>query len=204
MPSNLEYIYEHLPSRFRREDEALFLKRFLHVFGVEMDNYDALFDTFFEKLNPDTAPESFIDWWLWSLFGWGWFPSWFTLQQKRQFFQDIGRHYARRGTARGIEEFLRAFGLHVRVFTRPLYWGEFVFGEDAWTMTGPLSIVVQVFPEAAAIPADQTFWGEFVIGESMIANPAEQVERADLERLLRFQWPAAHTIMIEDKTIPVA
>jgi phage tail-like protein len=203
MAQNLEHLYTHLPARFQREDEGLFLKRFLHFFGIEFDNFDLIFDTFFEKINPDTAPESFLDWWLWALYGWAWFPSWFTLQQKRHLYKDMATHYARRGTKRGIEEFLRAFGLHVRVFNQPQYWGEAVFGEDVWTMTGPLAIVVQVFPEAAAIPADQSFWGEFAWGEAVFANPAKQVERADLERLLRFQWPIGHTIMIEDKTIPV-
>jgi phage tail-like protein len=201
---NLEYLYKHLPSRFRREDERLFLKRFLDHFCLEFDNFDKIYDTFFEQINPDTAPQSFIDWWLWSLFGWGWFPEWFSFEQKRQFYKDIARHYARRGTQQGIEDFLRAFGLHVRVFNQPQYWGDFVWGDDVWTMTGPLAIVVQVFPDASAIPADQSFWGEFVWGQSFFATPAKQVERADLERLLRFQQPFAHTIMIEDKNAPVA
>lgn len=200
--TNLEYLYNHLPARMRRDDEGLFLKRFLSFFGAELDKFDQTYDALHERVNPDTATEEFINWWLWALFGWGWFPSWFTLARKRQLYRDIARHYARRGTARGIEEFLRAFGVRARVFARPQYWGEFVWGEDAWTMTGPLGLVVRIYPQQAALPADQTYWGEFVWGEGALATPSQllTLERSDIERLLRFQQPLGQTIMIDEPT----
>ncbi len=196
---NTDYLYEHLPARFRREDAGLFLKRFLQFFGLELDSFDLIYDTFFEKINPDTAPESFIDWWLWALFGWGWFPSWFSLAQKRQFYKGIAKHYARRGTARGIEEFLAAFGVRARVVTTTPPVGELALGEDEWLMTEPLGIVVQLFPQAAAVAEDLDAVGEFALGESHTATLSRAVMRVDVDQLLRFQWPLAQTIVIEDR-----
>ncbi|MGH9944916.1 MAG: phage tail protein, partial [Pyrinomonadaceae bacterium] len=201
--SNLDYLYAHLPEFYRSvdaENGGLFLRRFLGWFGGELDRFDATVDNFHRMVAPETATEEFIDYFLWALFGWGWFPVWFTLAQKRQFYADVAEHYARRGTRAGIEGILDAFGLRSRVITRPLFWGEAVWGEDDWTTTGPLGIVVQIFPQAAALPEDFTFWGEFLFGESHVATPSLTLERADYEGLLRFSQPIGQYIVIEEKT----
>lgn len=197
---NLDYLYQHLPARYRRDDSDLFLKRLLSPFGEELDKFDATPDTFFEKIAPESAPEEFLDWWLWAWFGWAWFPAWFTVAQKRAFYADIAKHYARRGTREGIQGFLRAFGIRARVTTEPQYWGELTFGEDTWTMTGPLVIIIQVFPSADALPEDLNFWGELTFGEDHFATPRLTLERADIDGLLRFMWPIGHFIVIEEKT----
>jgi|ERR1044072_189839 phage tail-like protein len=197
--SNLDYLYEHLPARMRRDDEGLFLKRLLSVPCEELDNFDAIFDGFHRMIAPETATEAFIDWWLWAVFGWGWFPDWVTLPMKRQFYADVARHYARRGTARGIVEFLAAFGIKARVINQPQFWGEMTVGDDTWTMTGPLVIVVQIFPHTAALAEDLSFYGEWTTGESVTADPALAIQPTDVEALLRFQQPVGHTIIIEEK-----
>lgn len=196
--SNLDYFYQHLPARFRREDEGLFLKRFLTWFGRELDRVDRTLDDFHRQLAPETASEAFLNWWLYALFGWSWFPDWFDLEKKRAFYAEITRHYARHGTARGIETFLRAFGIRSRVFDRPIAWGEWAWGDDGWAISDALGIVVRLFPTGAGA-ADLTFWSEFVWGEGVLAEPQPQLKRVDVEALLRFQAPFGHVVMIEDR-----
>lgn len=196
--SNLDYLYDHLPGRMRRADVDLFLKRFSSWFGSELDKVDATLDTFHERIAPATASEEFIEWWLFSLFGWDWFPAWFTLDLKRLFYAKIAQHYARRGTARGITEFLAAFGIKARVITSPQFYGEFTVGEDGWLLDGPLVVIVQIYPQAAALPEDLSFYGEWTTGESSIADPALVIGRFDLDALLRFQQPIGHNIYIEE------
>jgi phage tail-like protein len=198
--NNTEYLYEHLPARFRRDDVAsgLFLKRFLSGFGVEMDGFDLQVDTFFQKIDPATAPQVFIVWWLYAFFGWGWFPIWFTVPQRRAFYAAIAQHYARRGTLRGIKEFLAAFGIRAIVEGEPRFYGEQVFGEDVWSVPEPLVIIVRLFPEAPAVLEDLVFYDEAAFGDDYGASPAHSIQRADVEALLRFQWPLAQDIFIED------
>src|SRR5205807_801267 len=155
----------------------------------------------YTQIAPETATEGFIDWWLYALFGWGWFPDWATLSMKRAFYRDIAKHYARRGTARGIVEFLAAFGIKARVINQPQFYGEMTVGDDTWTMTGPLVIVVQIFPHAAALVEDESFYGEWTTGESVTADPALVIRSTDVEALLRFQQPIGHTIIIEEKVV---
>lgn len=196
--NNTDYLYGHLPARMRRDDADLFLKRFLSFFGETLDGFDLDLDTFYQRIAPATASSEFIDWWLYSLFGWAWFPTWFTLARRRAFYAAITRHYAQRGTAVGIKEFLAAFGLRVTVETGPQFWGEATWGEDLWTITGPLGIVVRLLPEAPALPEDLEFWGEAFWGEAFAATPGEDIQIADLDELLRFVWPLGNIIMIED------
>src|SRR5262245_14656782 len=136
--SNLDYLYEHLPSRFRRDDDTAFLKRFISFFGATLDYWDQLIDTFYQKIRPDTAPIEFVHWWLWALFGWSWYPRWMSLGRKRHLYAWFATHLARRGTWFGIEQWLSEFSCFARVFSRPEYWGEFVWGETGWTVTAPL------------------------------------------------------------------
>lgn len=198
--SNLNYLYDRLPTRFRRDDENLFLKRFLSWFGFELDSIDEKLDSFYLKIKPETAPAEFIEWWLYALFGWSWFPSFFTLEQKREFYSKIAKLYARRGTAQGIEEFLAVFGIQAKVHNRPICWGEFVWGDDVWAIDKPLGFVVQVFPQAGAVGEDLSFWGEFLWGESHFATPSLSIQRVDIDALLRFQQPLSQEIIIDYMT----
>src|SRR5215813_10770390 len=127
--SNLDYLYQHLPARVRRDDADLFLKRFLQFFCETLDEWDQTYENFYQEINPQTASEPFVNWWLWALFGWSWFPKWFTLARKRQLYADFAQHLARRGTPKGIEGFLRAFSVYARHYRAPEYWGQFVWGE---------------------------------------------------------------------------
>jgi phage tail-like protein len=200
--SNLDYLYNHLPARFRRADaEQLFLKRFLQWFGEEMDGADLKFDTFDEKINADTAPEEYLDWWLYSLFGWTFFPTWFTVGRKRDFYKSITVHYARRGTERGIRELLAAFGVTAYVQTRPLIWGDFVWGEPLVSINAPLGISVSILPRVDAVNEELSYWGEFIWGESVLASPSEQLQQVDVDALLRFEQPLATVIMVETRQV---
>jgi phage tail-like protein len=196
--NNLDFLYDSLPARFRRDDGDLFLKRFLSWFGGELDGVDLKLDTFHQKIAPETAPQEFIDWWLYSLFGWGWFPTWFTDERRRAFYASIARHYAQRGTLQGIQEFLAVFGLRAIVEGSPQFYGEAVYGEDVWSVSAPLIIIVRLFPEAPAVDEDLAFFGEAAFGDDYYAAPGESIQRADVEALLRFQWPLAQHIFIED------
>ena len=203
---NLQYLYDHLPARMRRADQDMFLKRFLQLVGEHLDSYDLTVDTFFELINPDTAPQQFVDFWLWALFGWGWFPTWFTADRRRAFYAAIGStHYPERGTLAGIKHFLSAFGLRVLVEGGPRFWGEETWGSNQWTVVGPLGIVVRLFPEAPAIDRQLEFWGEFTWAEAFPFSPSESIQLKDVDQLLRFQWPLAHEVLIEElqfETIP--
>lgn len=201
MANNLNYLYEHLPARYRRNDQDLFLKRFLSWFGTELDGVDEKLDGFYLKIKPETAPEEFIEWWLYSLFGWSWFPTFFTPDQKRNFYAQIAELYARRGTARGIEEFLRCFGVIAKVHNRQIVWGEFTWGEDLWAVSAPLGFVVQVYPSTAAVSEDQVFWGEFLWSESYFSTPTQSIQRIDIDALLRFQQPASQEIVVDYMTV---
>lgn len=198
--NNTEYLYANLPARMRRDDVdgGLFLKRFLSVVGVELDGFDDALDSFYQKIDPATAPIEFIDWWLFSLFGWGWFPTWFTVTQRRAFYAYVTRHYARRGTLQGIKEFLAAFGIRCIVQAKGPIYGEQVYGEDLWLISGPLGIVVRLSPEAPAVSEDLDFYGEGVYGEAVAATPSQSIQRGDIDELLRFIQPLGNIIMIED------
>jgi phage tail-like protein len=196
---NLDYLYNHLPARYRRDDEGLLLKRFLTFAGEQLDRWDNDLDTFFEKINPDTATEEFIDWWLWALFGWAWFPEWYSLERKRALFADFTTHLARRGTPRGIEEWLKAFSIFSRVYARPLYWGEFYFGEEGWTITDALGVVAQVWHLADEVNHDTQgqAWGSFGWGEGYFRDVRPTLTQREIEDLLRYVWPQGQRVMID-------
>lgn len=199
-PNNTDYLYAHLPARMRRDDVVggLFLERFLSVVGIELDGFDEAHDNFFQKIDPATAPIEFVDWFLFSLFGWGWFPSWFTVSQRRAFYAYITRHYARRGTLEGIHEFLAAFGIRCIVQAAGPAYEEQCYDEHVWTIDAPLGIVVMLFPEAPAINEDLEFYEEAAFEESIAAMPSESIQRPDIDELLRFVQPLGNIIMIED------
>lgn len=193
--SNLEYLYENLPARYRREDKDLFLKRYLTFFGETLDDYDAKFDEFFESINPETATDEWIKFWLQHLFGWSWFPHWFTLANKRQLYANFARHLARRGTRRGIELWLADFGIIARVHTRTAPWGEFVWGETAFAIAEPLHLIVEILHLQAA-QADLHVWGEGAYGEFYYTNPKPLFTQKELLDLIRYVQPHAQDILV--------
>lgn len=197
--SNLRYLLDHLPARYRAADEEqnYLLQRFLTYFCEELDGFDAELDTYHEKINPDTTPDEFLEWQLYSKFGWAWFPSWFTETRKREFYRDIAKHYARRGTAEGIRLLLAAFGVTAYVQSTPLIWGEWVWGEPLYSISGPLGMSVSLLPRVDAAPEELGFWGEFVWGEGILAEPAAQLQQVDVAALLRWSQPLATVIMVE-------
>lgn len=199
--SNLNWLWEHLPEHLRAgaAENNYLLRRYLAAFAGELDAVDAAHDSFHLNLSPDTAPAEFVEYWLWALYGWGWFPDWFTLAQRRSFYRNMARHYARRGTARGIVEFLLEFGIRSRVITRPEVYGEWTLGEEGWLITGPLVVVIQIFPSRAGIPQEQTFVGEWALGEDPIAAQGFVPERPDIDQLLRFQQPTGQFFIIEER-----
>lgn len=199
--SNLDYQYEHLPARFRTADGAGLLKRFLTFFGEQLDKFDQDFETFHEMIKAATAPEVFVEYWCWTFFGWSWFPSWYTLAQKRAFYADLAKHLARRGTKKGIEGFLAAFGIHARVFNQDWHWEEFYWGDEAWATTAPLSFVVQIFPLRDVAAGERDHWGEFYWDDAYFAPDDGVIGHADLEALLRFQLPLSQEIYLEYLTV---
>lgn len=194
--NNLDYIYEHLPSRFRRDDEGLFLKRFLQFFGETLDDYDEIFDEFFENIQPDTASENWLAFWLETLFGWSWFPAWFTLEDKRRLYGNFARHLARRGTARGIELWLADFHLLARVHTRPAFYGESVWGEPTIAVSEPLLIPIEILSAEQPSPTDICAVGDGCYGEQFYADYQPLFTQKELRDLLLYVQPNAQEILL--------
>jgi phage tail-like protein len=199
--TNLDYQYNHLPARYRAADRTLLLKRFLSFFGEQLDKFDRDFETFHELVRASTAPEQFVEYWCWAFFGWGWFPSYFSVAQKRAFYSDLAKHLARRGTKKGIEGFLAAFGIHARVFNDDYHWDEFYWGDEEWAVTAPLAFVVQIFPLRDVAAGERDHWGEFVWDEAYFAPDDDVIGHADLEALLRFQLPLSQDVYFEYLTV---
>lgn len=199
--SNLDYQYDSLPARFRAADGAGLLRRFLTFFGEQLDKFDQDFETFHEKVSAATAPEDFVEYWCWSFFGWGWFPDWYTPEQKRAFYADLARHLARRGTPRGIEGFLATFGIHAKVFTSAWHWDDFFWGDEEWAVTAPLAFVVQIFPMRDLAAGERDHWDEFFWDDAYFAEDTGVIGHADLEALLRFQLPLSQDVYVEYLTV---
>lgn len=193
--SNTDYVYDHLPSRFRRDDKSGVLKRYLQIFGDTLDGWDDAFDAFFESIDPDTATSQWIVFWLHVLFDWSWFPRWFTLADKRRLYGNFARHLARRGTPRGIELFLKDFGIVARVHTRPVTWGEFAWGETSFSIAQPLYLIVEILH--VKTPAiDASYWHEGAWGEAFYSAPVRPLTESEIVELVRYQQPHAQVIDI--------
>ena len=204
--SNTDYLYDHLPGRVRRDDDGragapLFLKRFLSWAGNELDGVDQKLDSFYLDIAPATATPDFIDWWLYALFGWGWFPTWFTLDERRTFYSHITQHLARRGTAVGIQKFLADFGVGCVVETGPAFWGDLFWDERGWLCGGPNVIVVRLFPQLPAVPAEAMFWSEAAWNDEFWGEAGQNIATPDVDALLRFEWPLGQFMFIEELPI---
>lgn len=199
--NNPDYLYEHLPSRFRRDDEGLFLKRFLSFFGETLDDYDFEYENFFAQINPQTARVAFVEFWLRELFGWGWFPKWFTANDKRRLYGNFAQHLARRGTANGIEEFFADFYITAKVHKSPLFYGEFCWGEERLFVEQPLLLILEIgavappnYLEDCCVYAD-SFYGESFYG---VSEPLYAI--TEIENLARFVQPQAQEIILRWRT----
>lgn len=187
---NQEYLYNHLPARYRREDKELFLKRFLQFFGGTLDDWDAKFDNFYKNINPATAEEKWVEFWLDALFGWSYFPKGFTLAQKRNLYANFAGHLARRGTPRGIRLWLRDFGITARVYSREQFWDEFYFAEDSWMMEEPLVTIIEIYAGFNLTSYDLGTFDDSFIEDTLIFGVNEQiVTDVEIESLLRFVLP---------------
>lgn len=193
--------YEAAFNRMPPPPLPAFLRRFLLFFALTLDGWDLMHERFYQMIAPATAPEAFVTFWLWALFDWSWYPRWFTLARKRLLYADFAQHLARRGTARGIEEFLKAFSVFARVYNRPQYWGEFAWGTAGWTITDAMGVVIQVDHVADEVNFDRggQGWGEFAWGEggSYFADTLPTLTRREIEDLCRFEWPMGQRVMIE-------
>lgn len=193
--NNTDYLYEHLPSRFRREDKDLLLKRYLQFAGETLDEWDAKFDAFFGSIASTTADATWVQFWLDVLFYWSWFPRGFRLADKRRLYGNMARHLARRGTAKGIELWLSDFGIVARVHTRAVTWAEFVWGETAFAVTEPLNLIVEIL-RLNTPSADASFYGEGPYGEAFYSMPAASITEEEVIALVRYFQPHAHSISI--------
>lgn len=187
---NQEYLYNHLPARYRREDQDLFLKRFLQFFGISLGEWDTKYEHFFENIKPVTATEEWVEFWLNALFGWSYFPKGFTLAQKRNLYANFAGHLARRGTPDGIKLWLRDFGITARVYSRAAYWDEFYFAEDSWMMEEPLITIIEIYAGFNLTSYDLGTYDDCIVEESLYFGVIEQiVTNVEVESLLRFVQP---------------
>jgi phage tail-like protein len=204
MPSfNTDFLYSHLPARYRREDKELFLKRFLQFSGVTLDSWDEMFERFYENIQPATAPESWIEFWLDALFGWSYFPKGFTLEQKRTLYGNFAGHLARRGTPKGIELWLKDFGITSRVYARAEYWDEFYFAEDSWMMEIPLVTIIEIYAGYSLTSYDLGTFDDCIIEDTLIFGINEQiVTNVEIESLLRYVQPFGQAFYVTFSVAP--
>ncbi|HEY6334233.1 MAG TPA: hypothetical protein VI756_33270 [Blastocatellia bacterium] len=213
--SNRDFIYQHLPARYRTADalQSLLLYRFLQPVGATMDGWDAIMASFYQNIHPATAADQWVTWWMWALFGWYWYPKWFTLDQKRALYAAFTQHLARRGTAIGIKNFLAAFSIEASVDAAPTIWGQFAYGQGGWQITKPLGVVVQIrsmndevnaFDGRSAAPTANApnMWGQAVYGQSFYRKTCPTLTRREIEDLVRFEWPNAQRVMMDYVVFP--
>jgi phage tail-like protein len=194
--SNTEYLYKNLQSRYRREDEELSLKRFLQFFGTTLDEWDEKYDSFFENINPETASEAFIDFWLDRLFGWSWFPKNFTLAQKRTLYANFASHLARRGTKKGIELWLKDFGANAVVWLKQEFYDDFFYGEPHWSVDGPLFVLVEIISLKDWGSQDIETWEESFYDDGFyMGEPEARLTENEIETLLRFMLPVGQEMI---------
>jgi len=130
-------LYQLLPAINRREDETGDLRRFLACLQEVTDLLLADVDRFADLLDPDRAPEGFIDLMLLDLGNP--FPLDLSLVDKRRLLNVLLGIYREKGTGAGIKNAIRFFlGLEVELVTytgEALVLGESLLGED-WVL-GP-------------------------------------------------------------------
>lgn len=150
-PANRVFdLYRFLPEINRREDETGDLRRFLACLQEVTDLVLVDIDRFPDILDPDLAPEPFLDLMLGELGN----PFAFDLSvvDKRRLLNVLVAMYREKGTAPGITNAVRFFlGLEVQVTTyagEALTLGESLLGED-WVL-GPSSSFAALAFEVAS------------------------------------------------------
>jgi phage tail-like protein len=130
-------LYQMLPAMNRREDETGDLRRFLACLQEVTDLLLHDVDRFTDILDPDLAPEPFLDLMLLDLGSP--FPFDLSLVDKRRLLNVLVAIYREKGTAAGIQNAIRFFlGLEVDIVAysgEALVLGESLLGED-WIL-GP-------------------------------------------------------------------
>jgi phage tail-like protein len=130
-------LYQLLPAMNRREDETGDLRRFLACLQEVTDLLVHDVDRFTDVLDPDLAPEGFLELMLLDLGSP--FPFDLSLVDKRRLLNVLVAIYREKGTAVGIKNAIRFFlGLEVEVVAysgEALVLGESLLGED-WVL-GP-------------------------------------------------------------------
>jgi phage tail-like protein len=130
-------LYQLLPALNRREDDTGDLRRFLACLQEVTDLLVHDVDRFTDILDPDLAPEPFLDLMLLDLGSP--FPFDLSLVDKRRLLNVLVAIYREKGTAAGIQNAIRFFlGLEVEIVAysgEALVLGESLLGED-WIL-GP-------------------------------------------------------------------
>ena len=97
-----------LPAAYRRDPEsAVFLDRFLALFEHIQTGIEDRFDAFSRDLNPDAAPQEWIDW-LGALIDLAFDPSW-PVARRRALVAEAMALYRTRGTIAGIERMVEIY-----------------------------------------------------------------------------------------------
>jgi phage tail-like protein len=194
--NNLNYLYEHLPPHYRVADENLFLKRFLQFFGTTLDEFDEKFENFHLNIQPSTASEVWVEFWLSALFGWSWFPKWFQLADKRRLYGNFAKHLAARGTAKGIEAWLADFDITATVHKSPVFYGEYPYGEPQLYVDGPLLLIIKILQIKPVNYAVDGNFGESAYGEFAYAENVPLLSRSEIENLLRYVQPHGQEFVV--------
>lgn len=192
---NTQFVYGKLPARFRRDDDAGLLRRFLSFYGGTMDEWDEAFDAFANDIASGTAASKWVKFWLLVLFGWSWFPWWFQIVDMRRLYGNFARHLGRRGTRRGIELWLADFGILARVHTRMQPYGEFVWGETHFGITEPLHLIVEILSIKTS-PIEACFLGETAYGDGFYARPRAAYSQREIIELIRYVQPQSQEVVI--------
>ncbi len=196
--SNQNYLLDHLPARYMRGAAGEFLTRFLLFFGTVLDEWDTAFDEFYKQLNPQTCSEEFLTFWLAVLFGWTWFPSWFGVTRKREFYQHAAEYFARRGTVRGMRESLALFSIETEIHARPVWHTEAAFGESLWAITDALGIVVQINSLRDEVTTESAVWEEVAGGEAYGVATRPTLTQSEIDLLLAFETPFGQELLIAE------
>jgi phage tail-like protein len=130
-------LYQMLPAMNRREDETGDLRRFLACLQEPTDLLLHDVDRFTDILDPDVAPEAFLDLMLLDLGNP--FPFDLSVVDRRRLLNVLVAVYREKGTAAGIKNAIRFFlGIEVEIIAyagEGLVLGESLLGED-WVL-GP-------------------------------------------------------------------
>lgn len=180
-------LYQLLPALNRREDETGDLKRFLLCLQETTDLLVHDIDRFTDVLDPDLAPDNFLNLMLQD-FG-NPFPFDLAVVDKRRLLNVLVAIYRQKGTAAGIRNAIRFFmGLEVEIVAyagEALFLGESLLGED-WILGPSSSFAAYSF--------------EIVVPRILVAE-----EQRRLRAIVDYMKPAhTHFARLVEPTLPEA